>query len=296
MPARLRAASPRGSRERSTTNTRSRARRRCTDTRPAANAGPRRANGYVAPNSTTSAPSSRAAARTRRPTFLVGKRERSGWRKTANGSPASYSEAPSAVGQNTPTRSPGKARTSASSVRWMPPTRGGKSFVTTRVVGTSIVPIIPEEPEAHRGDENRHGSSDHPRRHERLPAARGRHPTDARGTGAGLAWRPGGRVLPHPGRRSRVRRGGPVRGLPPAGTLPLPDQERGATGARGRARARRRGRAIRRDVSVGPPRAGVGRGRDPYSPPRTASSIGCRSLPGPTRRCGTQPRGHPGSR
>ncbi len=32
------------------------------------------------------------------------------------------------------------------------------------------------------------------------------------------------------------------------------------------------------------------------SPPRTASSIGCRSLPGPTRRCGTQPRERPGSR
>ena len=73
-----------------------------------ASLGPSSANGYVAPNSTTSAPISRAAASTRAPTSRVGHRDRSGWRNTRYPAPSSKAAAPSQSGQNTDTRSVGQ--------------------------------------------------------------------------------------------------------------------------------------------------------------------------------------------
>ena len=58
-------------------------------------------------------------------------------RTTSNGAAPSNVSEPSQEGATTETLSGGSSRQSDSSVRWMPPTLGGKSFVTTRVLGIS---------------------------------------------------------------------------------------------------------------------------------------------------------------
>jgi hypothetical protein len=92
-----------------------------------------RPSGAAAPNQTRSQPSARAIRAARRAIAGVGTMSGDGSRTTGNGRVASNAASPRCRAVCTTTEPSGSRRAIASTNDSMPPVRGGKSFVTTRV-------------------------------------------------------------------------------------------------------------------------------------------------------------------
>ena len=101
-------------------------------------AGASNPSGAAAPNSTVSQSFSRRILIARRETDGSGSISEPGCRITWNGCRASNSAAPVQAGAYTVTAAGGMLAASACTNDWIPPLRGGKSFVTIRTFGIGL--------------------------------------------------------------------------------------------------------------------------------------------------------------